>query len=86
MVHALQEAWRVLLPNGIMIDLRPRSDNMPLEILHKDGIDSAGLVDMSPGLADDQAADEAIATLLSRRIIISRSCRIVFSLHIIGNQ
>jgi hypothetical protein len=65
MVHALQEAWRVLVPCGIMIDLRPRSDNMPLEILHKDGVDSAGLVDMSPGLADDQAADEAINTLLA---------------------
>jgi hypothetical protein len=65
MVHALQEAWRVLKPNGIMIDLRPRCDDMPLEILQKDGIESAGLVDMSPDLADDQAADAAIATLVS---------------------
>ena len=66
MVHALQEAWRVLPPHGIMIDLRPRADNMPLEILHKDGIESAGMVDMSPDLPDDQAGDEAIATIVRK--------------------
>lgn len=64
MVHALQEAWRVLVPRGIMIDMRPRSDNIPLEVLHRDGIESAGMVDMSPDLPDDQAADEAITSMV----------------------
>ena len=64
MVHALQEGWRVLVPRGILIDLRPYSVDVPLEVLHKDGNESAGLVDLSPGIALDQAADEALSSVL----------------------
>jgi hypothetical protein len=32
MVHALQEIWRVLVPGGILIDMRPLADQWPLEV------------------------------------------------------
>ena len=64
-MHALQEARRVLAPAGTLIDLRPICVDAPLEILTPQGSHSAGLVDMSPDIADDIAADntfkEAVA-------------------------
>jgi len=57
MVHALQEAQRVLIPRGLLIDLRPISVDVPLEILTPAGYESAGLLDMSPGIKYDIAAD-----------------------------
>lgn len=68
MVHALHEAWRVLVPQGILIDLRPTCTDVPLEILYKDGGESAGLVDLSPGRTHDQAADEAIDSVIREGI------------------
>lgn len=68
MVHALHEAWRVLVPQGILIDLRPYCVDVPLEILSKEGIESAGLVDMSPDIVDDQAADAAISAVVGEGI------------------
>jgi hypothetical protein len=64
MVHALQEAWRVLVPGGIMIDLRPLCIDVPLEILTPAGSESAGLVDMSPDIDKDIASDTAIQTVI----------------------
>ena len=59
MVHALQEAWRVLAPNGILIDVRPLCVDVPLEIVTPAGRESAGLVDMSPEIDKDIASDAA---------------------------
>jgi hypothetical protein len=64
MVHALHEAWRVLVPQGILIDLRPYSIDVPLEILYKEGNESAGLIDLSPGIVANRAADEAITSVV----------------------
>ena len=60
MVHALREAWRVLVPNGAMVDVRPLSVDVPLEIVYKGGRESAGMIDMSPEIHLDIAADGAI--------------------------
>jgi hypothetical protein len=60
MVHALEEAWRVLVPHGVMIDARPLSVDMPLEVVYNGTGIEAGLVDLSPGLEIDIAADKAI--------------------------
>jgi hypothetical protein len=68
MVHALKEAHRVLVPQGIMVDVRPLSLDVPLEIIYKDGRDSAGMIDMSPDLDKDMAADKAIESVLMERI------------------
>ena len=68
MVHALYEAWRVLVPQGILFDLRPLSNDMPLEILFSGGCESAGLVDLSPDIEHDIAADQAINIAVSEGI------------------
>ena len=68
MVDALKEAHRVLSTGGIMIDVRPLSTNGPLEIVFEGGRDLAGLVDMSPGMDQDQAADRAIEAVLTGKL------------------
>jgi hypothetical protein len=60
MVHALQEIWRVLLPNGHLIDLRPRATNWPLEVVADGQVLFAGNVDNAPFVPDDRAAEQAI--------------------------
>ncbi len=64
MVHALNEAWRVLLPHGILIDLRPLCADAPLEIVFAGGCALAGQVDMTLDIADEIAADQAIESVL----------------------
>lgn len=68
MVHALNEAWRVLIPRGIMIDLRPLSIDTSLDIIFKEKSESAGIVDMSPDIEDDIAADHAIESVIKEGI------------------
>ena len=62
MVHALSEIRRVLLPNGILIDLRPLLDRWPVEVVSAREIRETGLIQGLPlGLADDEAANQSIA-------------------------
>ncbi len=68
MVHALHEAWRVLLPQGILIDLRPLCKDAPLEIGLTGGSALAGPVDMSPGIVHEVAADRAIEAVVREGI------------------
>ena len=51
-----------------MLDVRPLSVDVPLEIIYKGGRDSAGILDLSPDIDKDIAADRAIETVLSDRI------------------
>jgi len=51
-----------------MIDVRPLSVDVPLEIIYKGGSDSAGMIDMSPDIELDIAADRAIKDALSDRL------------------
>jgi len=67
MVHALKEAHRVLVPHGIMIDVRPLSTDCPLEVIFKGGSESAGMIDMSPGVEFDRDADRAIEAVVTER-------------------
>jgi len=64
MVHALKEAWRVLPAGGIMIDVRPLSVVIPLEVVYEGVSETAGMADMSPDLETDIAADKALETVL----------------------
>ncbi len=66
MVHALQEAWRVLVSHGILIDVRPISADAQLEIVTHDESVSAGIVDMSLDIASDIAADNAINDVIQK--------------------
>jgi hypothetical protein len=60
MVHALREIWRVLIPGGHLIDLRPRATNWPLEVVADGQVMLAGKVDNAPFVPDDSAAESAI--------------------------
>jgi hypothetical protein len=64
MVHALKEAWRVLSLHGTMIDVRPLSVVVPLEVIDEAGHQVAGDVDMTPDLKYDIAADQAIDVVI----------------------
>lgn len=64
MVHALKEVWRALVPDGVLIDLRPYTANPPLEIVAGGQARLAGHFDNSADLADDLAADKAIEHLV----------------------
>lgn len=68
MVHALKEAHRILVPHGIMIDVRPLSVDIPLEIIYRGGRDSAGILDLSPDIDKDIAADRAIESVVKDHI------------------
>jgi hypothetical protein len=68
MVHALKEAWRVLIPQGTMIDVRPLSVIVPLEVDCDGNHIVAGDADMTPDLKYDIASDLAIDTILQQGI------------------
>ena len=61
MVHALEEIHRTLVPSGLLIDLRPVADRWPVEVVEGQIYHSIGrLTDLPAGLADDEAANNAI--------------------------
>ncbi len=64
-MHALKEAWRVLVPYGIMVDLRPLAVDVPLEVVNNSSCESAGMVDMTLDWEFDVAPDKAIDQVLS---------------------
>ncbi len=64
MVHALEEAWRVLTPHGTMVDLRPLPVDVALEVVSPRGCEPAGMVDMSLDWEFDVAPDKAIDQVL----------------------
>jgi hypothetical protein len=62
MVHALDEIRRVLVPDGILIDLRPIMDRWPVEVASARAVVETGrLHDSLEGLEEDAAANRAIA-------------------------
>ena len=67
MVHALSEIRRVLVPEGVLIDLRPFSDQWRIEVVSARETRETGHVTPQPvGVADDEAADRAMADVESR--------------------
>lgn len=62
MVHALSEIYRVLVPDGILIDLRPVSDHWRVEVVSARETREIGHVtDLPLGLEDDNAANQAMS-------------------------
>jgi hypothetical protein len=62
MVHALSEIRRVLVPDGILIDLRPILSSWPVEVVSAHETRETGRIqDLPLGLADDEAANQSIA-------------------------
>jgi hypothetical protein len=61
MVHALDEIRRVLMPDGILIDLRPVMDKWPIEVSsYSENREAGRVTDLPEPLADDEAADQAM--------------------------
>ena len=62
MVHALSEIRRVLIPNGILIDLRPLLSRWEVEVASARESKLTGRVnDFEVGIADDTAANRSMA-------------------------
>lgn len=62
MVHALGEIRRLLIPDGVLIDLRPVLDRWPIEVVSAQEVRETGrMQDFPAGLADDEAAQRAMA-------------------------
>lgn len=65
MVHALDEIRRVLVPDGVLIDIRPLADRWPVEVVSKLGFKEAGRADDLPEQvnadAESNAAMQAVA-------------------------
>jgi hypothetical protein len=65
MVHALQECWRVLVPGGQLIDMRPRASKPHVELVLNDALLIAGQLDDSHAEVDYIAADRAMRTTVA---------------------
>lgn len=66
MVHALDELRRVLIPNGILLDVRPLMDRWPVQVVSAREVIETGRVDDDPEpIAMDAAANHAIAKMES---------------------
>lgn len=61
MVDALHEAWRVLIPGGLLLDLRPLAINWPVEMVTGIRQQHIGWVNTLDRLADGVASDRALA-------------------------
>ena len=61
-MHALSEIRRVLVSDGILIDLRPITEPYSVEVISARETRPIGnLLDLPTGVADDKAADSSIA-------------------------
>jgi hypothetical protein len=61
MVHALSEIRRTLIPDGLLLDLRPLADRWPVEVVTGSRVRVTGRVtDLPTGLADDDASNRAM--------------------------
>jgi len=61
MVHALEEIRRVLVPDGILIDLRPLADNWRVEVVSLREVKRTGRVEDLPVQTNgDVSANEAM--------------------------
>jgi len=66
MVHALREAWRVLKPGGVAIDLRPAMVHRRVKVVRAGRAQPLGV--MRERFEDDRAAGRAVAKVLGQRL------------------
>jgi hypothetical protein len=67
MVHALNEIRRVLVPDGILIDLRPLADDWPVEVVSLREVKRTGRVLDLPEQTDGDKASNAALAEVERR-------------------
>jgi hypothetical protein len=66
MVHALREAWRVLRPGGLALDLRPANVHRRVAVVRGGAAELMGV--MRESLDDGRAADRAVAQMTRRGV------------------
>jgi hypothetical protein len=67
MVHALEEARRVLRPDGVLIDIRPLNGRWPIEVASTREVKETGQVDDLPEpLNADRASNAAMKEVEAR--------------------
>jgi hypothetical protein len=67
MVHALEEIGRVLVPDGILIDLRPLADNWRVEVVSLREVKKTGrVVDLPEQTNGDLASNETMQEVEQR--------------------
>ena len=67
MVHALEEIQRVLIPDGILIDLRPLADNWRVEVVSLREVKRTGrVVDLPEQKNGDIASNETMQEVEKR--------------------
>ena len=67
MVHALDEIRRVLVPNGILLDIRPLADRWQIEAVSNRGFTETGRVDDLPDQINaDVASNQAMRAVEAR--------------------
>jgi hypothetical protein len=77
MVHALKQLWRVLVPHGSLIDLRPLAQNPPVEIVVGEQVFQAGRADVSSALPDDVVSDKSLDEVVDEGWFV-RECEELF--------
>lgn len=66
MVHALREIRRVLVPHGILIDIRPLADRWPVEVISARGFKETGRAeDLPDQVSVDAASNETMTKVES---------------------
>ena len=74
MVHALDEVRRVLVTDGVLIDLRPLGDRWRVEVFSARETRQTGtMTDLPAGVKDDNAANQAMAEGERRRWFLRES-------------
>jgi hypothetical protein len=71
MVDALREAHRVLAPGGTVVDVRPISARVVIEVVTGDRVDWATEADAYGAAEDDASADAAVRHALSSGWFVS---------------
>jgi len=67
MVNALAEIRRVLVPEGILIDIRPLADRWSVEVVSSRGVQETGRVDdFAEQVNADKASNQAMREVESR--------------------
>lgn len=67
MVDALSEIRRVLVPDGILVDMRPLADRWPVEVASSRGVTESGRVeDLPEQISGDVASNQAMQDVESR--------------------
>jgi hypothetical protein len=85
MVHALELARQLLLPNGRLLDLHPTGEPPPIEIRMGTGIRRVGFLRETDDFVEYGLADAAVARVIREGLfVIEKSDQYSFDIHADG--